>query len=393
VLRRHWKSCAVRTQSGLGIPEPIQAGRSRHACDGCAAQKRLCDRSHPCQACTSRAKPCTYRRVAGHGHQQSNEIQDDFEADSLNVLVHDVLPEPVDDGRQPQFLGHQSQVAISSAQMVTAPDADNTMSAEPLLVLSSRFDFFLNFTQARGINDAYNFKKNFSAVSDSLEQGSDNALFSPIADWTYADSLHKETQLYDDPLHNKAAEIGNCFKSVLSSLSNSSDSDSQTVRLSMTTIMEFFSVSNIRRFIDLFWARWYPHCPIVHRPTFFPEKSLPVLVMAMSLLGACTSSLQQDSQQARSLLDVAEEVVFQHIPFSETLQHLSNSAIEKHCRVNILQASYFMCITQKWEGDDIAKQRIRRQRFPTVVAVSGTRNIFPCYTCIFRHMILIIFRP
>lgn len=324
-----------------------------------------------------------------------------------------MLPGPVDDGRQQHFLDHESQLGILSAQMVTNPEINDTTQTGSLPVTSSRFDFFLNFTQAQGVNDAYNFKKNFSAVSNPLEQESNDEAASSTLKWTYSDfaldpsclfpgpwdgdvacltttpqdlsndghrplrSLHNATQLYDDPLYYKAAEIGGCFKSVLSTLSKSSESNPQMMSISMTTIMEFFSLSNIRRFIDLFWTRWYPHAPIVHKPTFIPEESLSVLVMTMSLLGACTSASPQDSREARSLLDLAEEVVFQHIPFPETVHCEPKSAIETRRRVNILQASYFMCIMQKWEGNDVAKQRIRRQRFPLVVAVSWMKPFKP----------------
>lgn len=415
VLRRHWKSCSVRTQFGIDIPEPIQAGRGRQACDECAAQKRLCDRSHPCRACNSRAKLCTYRRVVDQIQLQPDELKDSLGVDSLNGTVGDALLEPTHDARRSCFYQQQSHSTTALIPMDTTPDADNGMLARRSPTISARFDFFLHFTQACGINDAYNFKRNFAAVPDPIGQESCSTSASPTLIWAATGfalepsclltrpsdvgasniysvqqdllnnlsgslrSLPGPTQLYNDPLYFKAAEIWSLFDAVLSRSSKSSGQDQQHVAMSMTRVKDFFSVSNIRRFIDIFWTRWYPHCPIIHKPTFVPEHTIPVLVMTMSLLGACTSSLLEESQDARSLLDLAEEVVFQQVPFPDTIEQYENSATEICLRVNILQAGYLMCIMQKWEGNILAKQRMRRQRFPTIVAVSRWVFLYASY--------------
>jgi hypothetical protein len=38
--------------------------------------------------------------------------------------------------------------------------------------------------------------------------------------------------------------------------------------------MDFFSPQNMTRYLNLFWARFSRHCPIIHKATFDLEKLL-----------------------------------------------------------------------------------------------------------------------
>lgn len=49
--------------------------------------------------------------------------------------------------------------------------------------------------------------------------------------------------------------------------------------------LQFFSPSNLRRFLGMYWAIWHPNVNFVHRPTFDPVSAKPALVAAMALMG------------------------------------------------------------------------------------------------------------
>lgn len=87
--------------------------------------------------------------------------------------------------------------------------------------------------------------------------------------------------------------------------------------LPMDTVTSFFSSRNIKTFLDLFWKRWYPHCPILHRPTFEIAACPDILLITMTLVGACMSDVSSDCQSARSLLDTVETLVFFQTIFSD----------------------------------------------------------------------------
>lgn len=65
VLRRHWKSCKARVDSGHAIPEPERGGKHKRACDSCASLRKACNGEIPCAECTQRERQCTYQRLLG----------------------------------------------------------------------------------------------------------------------------------------------------------------------------------------------------------------------------------------------------------------------------------------------------------------------------------------
>lgn len=63
MLRRHWKSCKARVDSGHEIPEPERGGKQKRACDSCAGLRKACNGEMPCAECTQRERQCTYQRL------------------------------------------------------------------------------------------------------------------------------------------------------------------------------------------------------------------------------------------------------------------------------------------------------------------------------------------
>lgn len=52
----------------------------------------------------------------------------------------------------------------------------------------------------------------------------------------------------------------------------------------------FFSADNCRRFLSLFFTSWYPNTPIIHKPTFDPERASESLVAVMLIFGMYITS-------------------------------------------------------------------------------------------------------
>lgn len=136
-------------------------------------------------------------------------------------------------------------------------------------------------------------------------------------------------------------------------------------------VFGFFSPDNVTRYLDLFWSRWYRHCPIIHKATFDLSNCSTLLFTTMSLVGACMSSRISDHQGAKQVLDVIEEVIFSSPLFSEDSSPAirKDDELETRHDIQTLQATCLMCLLQKWEGNHAAKLRIQRHRFTTFVAV------------------------
>ncbi|OQE40156.1 hypothetical protein PENCOP_c006G03600 [Penicillium coprophilum] len=138
------------------------------------------------------------------------------------------------------------------------------------------------------------------------------------------------------------------------------------------TCLVFFSPPNLCKFLRLFWSSWYPNCPIIHRPTFDPLKVPPSLLSSMVIIGACLSPDKSDNQLARAWFNPIEEMVFNDQWLEEDFTTLTwTRNIEgKSTRLQALQAAYFVCLFQNWEGSDINKRRIRRHRYNTLIAIA-----------------------
>lgn len=53
--------------------------------------------------------------------------------------------------------------------------------------------------------------------------------------------------------------------------------------------LQFFSPSNLRKFLGLYWAIWHPNVNFVHRASFDPLTAKPAILATMALIGGSLS--------------------------------------------------------------------------------------------------------
>ena len=139
----------------------------------------------------------------------------------------------------------------------------------------------------------------------------------------------------------------------------------------------FFAPTNLWRYLALYFQVWHPNCPFIHIPTFDPFSTSPLLLAAISLLGACHSPDVEDHFEAQTWFDLVEEWVFASFdqgPYAD-LRDEPLGLERRRAAVQTLQAAYSVCIYQNWDGDSRSKWRIRHQRFPVIVDMTRTLNI------------------
>ncbi|KIY01584.1 uncharacterized protein Z520_03136 [Fonsecaea multimorphosa CBS 102226] len=131
--------------------------------------------------------------------------------------------------------------------------------------------------------------------------------------------------------------------------------------------IDFFSPPQLRKFLDIYWKKWYPNWPTIHRPLFDPLRTPSILIAAMTIMGACHSTTSQDCADSKLWANVVEKLVF------DELEQIKGGPCEVDRRnmIKLLQAACIMCIYQHWNGTNSSKKRIRRQRFVTLVSVSN----------------------
>ncbi|KAJ5203155.1 hypothetical protein N7449_005234 [Penicillium cf. viridicatum] len=174
------------------------------------------------------------------------------------------------------------------------------------------------------------------------------------------------------PLALKTQEIIDRLKDAVQHKPRNSFITLEWSNLVEQTCLIFFSPPNICKFLRIFWSSWYPNCPIVHRPTFDPLSAPPSLLSSMVIIGACLSPEKNDNQIARAWFNPIEDMVFNDQWLEEdfkTSTWAQNIGGESN-RLKSLQAAYFVCLFQNWEGSDISKRRIRRHRYNTLIAIA-----------------------
>lgn len=315
---------------GSQIPERTLSGKRKQACDRCADRKRACSQGQPCTGCLQYETQCTYQRV------KEPRITRDSNSGTGPI-------------KQDRF------------------DASKETSEAV-----HRFDFLRNFTHASGIDQAYNYKRYLlsepelplerTCASNPWEFFFDDIEAVLVDDQLDTDLAFPDGLFAEDPVHLKAREIWDTFHPFIER--------NPTPAVLITDIVEFFSPEHLVSSLDLFWDRWYPHCPIIHRPTFEISRCPALLLSTMVLIGACTSPSSSYRSEAKDLLDMMEEIVFSNPIFSGQTTGLSIDKQSDSQKISALQATYFMCIMQKWDGNDAAKLRIQRNRFTIFVAVS-----------------------
>lgn len=179
-------------------------------------------------------------------------------------------------------------------------------------------------------------------------------------------------QWLSDPMSLKSHEILASIKDIVLQKSGR-----RTVTLTWSSTIQdtcasFFSPSNIRRYLGLYWALWHPNVNIMHKPTFDPLSSKSFLLAAMCLIGACMSPDPADSGGARLWFNCVEELVFNSDDFCDDAQaptcRVTGQVQWRHEKLRALQAAYMVVLYQTWEGTDSSKRRIRRLRFSMVIA-------------------------
>ncbi|KAL4890034.1 hypothetical protein BDV59DRAFT_209967 [Aspergillus ambiguus] len=137
----------------------------------------------------------------------------------------------------------------------------------------------------------------------------------------------------------------------------------------------FFSPKNLEKFIRIYWASWYPHYPVIHKPTFSIPNAPAHLTAAMAIIGACFSPNSNDRHSAKLWLNSVEEMVFSNRYFGDIILH-DPATVNMRDIVQLLQAAHCVCTFQISEGSQVSRRRIRRQRFNLLVSLARDLNLF-----------------
>ncbi|OQE18909.1 hypothetical protein PENFLA_c020G01697 [Penicillium flavigenum] len=408
VLKRHLRTC----DGGAS-----RASTRRRACDRCVRQKKACSSHQPCHSCAKRGAHCWYATDTGPSprpsqHSSAKDIPKDQD---MNAQFEDPPPPPsasntmmpwgftLEDlqnfGTSPidTFLDPASmQCASPIWPNLSALAPESPATFEPVSSDNCRksLHFLDKFTSNTGLVSSFDCgtQEQREQVAASLDQQilsqlqqrimSMPALSMDVPSLVLENnsdtSSTSELSLYwfNDPLSLKTHEILLLIEEVVTIKPRNSSVTLDWSSALRDACLQFFSPSNIRRFLGFYWAIWHPNVNFVHRPTFDMLAAKPTVLAAMALIGACVSPDMPDNEDARTWFNCVEEMVFIDDDFNSDLTyHSSGDMANQRRKIQAVQAAYIVCLYQNWEGTDASKSRIRRYRFATLVSTARDISI------------------
>ncbi|KAF2181345.1 hypothetical protein K469DRAFT_671488 [Zopfia rhizophila CBS 207.26] len=439
-LKRHWKTCKIRLEQALDVPQVPSKSRGRRpkACDRCCRLKRACTSTHPCGPCVSKRKTCTYARIRPGvtEHEAGGEecLQDDsylspgfqlnnpeftFDCNAMGIdfdcpvqaeicdltmpsdLVLEVSCDSINAGcgvsldnwNVPWVLGEEFALAESLIRRPTELDIN-------ALIM---FPFLGNFTKTSGLISSFECGSRewrLAVTQEScklaLERESLSLQMAPeprAYQWTeYIHGLD-----YSPP----SIGIGSSFDTIdsnvgddyISLLLKTHDIVAQirelTVRKprgsTITTTWsqsleamcyDFFSLLSVKKFLDLFWSCWYPNWPAIHKPSFVIGESSSILLAAMVIIGACLSPCDRDCALANVWFNTVEEKVFNDDIWSQGSSLAWQDAKQRGRRNAQLEILQAAYCVCLYQTWEGCKESKRRVRRHRYSAITGVSELF-----------------
>jgi hypothetical protein len=366
VLRRHYNRCPSR--GGKAIPSQLQRGRRKRACDRCARLKLACDADLPCETCLSQGAICTGSRI----DEPANTVGSMVESHTHGNLPTppDVVESPIHEARASgrervslSFLlnyAHPKNRSLASAfGVVAAQEVDSS---------GSHHDGEGSCELAQDISSPEAFAPYSPNMVFQFFLGEFDLALSPLAD-----------NLADWPVSSRPADpllspLQGAANNLVDELTHFSSSWSQhrtgdRSHESLVAGFSLFTAGKIRDFVDDYFLRWNHHSPVIHAASFDIATAHTPLLLAVCLTSALLTPDSEDASAARSILDFAEEYVFEHHDFKILLDtSLATDICSVRESLPAAQAAFSIAQIQLRQGSRSKPESIRGHRFDQLVA-------------------------
>lgn len=319
VLKRHLRTCNGPLH---------QASTKRRACNQCVRQKKACDLQTPCGNCFKKQKICQYHLDTHLPAIPANLQEVDFAIPSFDGLTrsstlgpaHSTFSDPEELMWEDVSFDH-----FNDFSNVNQLDYTNT-SWMDLSTINDGLDLVQDSTSDRGYHRYFEFLDKFTknpsfrlsfdcgTPEDRIEaarMGIETAaavrdpLLSSFPDLQRsppASNIHVPTmKLSSVGIFGKATaptmqpqlsslqwathRIVLLVKEVVTIKPRNSPVEHSWSSVLEAVCANFFSPSNLIKYLQLYWTIWHPNVNFIHRPTFDPTTCKPILLAAMALIG------------------------------------------------------------------------------------------------------------
>lgn len=339
VARRHSSSCAKKTEADAVCT--ARRGRKPKACRACVGSKLACDTKVPCGRCAARGLRCTYDGTRSISQEQPPFAEPTSHPKRSLFLsitdpeqsAHDILATE-ELGVESLRHGQRDQTCLSRLGI------PSFLSGLPFLASKSSYeDPFLPTWGLSGADDDWD--PDFSLLG--------------------VDSARGGLQARLNTLRSELTQLGR--------ESRVEEPGAILYRHGTASYDGFFTEETVLQCISSFFRRMHWLGPIIHWPSFDPEKVALPLLLAISLAGV-THARPEDEVAgfriaARAWFETAETFIFRH------LQTILLSA-QRHSKagdtIQACQAALLIEVLQNSDHDCKTRRRVMNTRHPTLVA-------------------------
>lgn len=373
--------------------------------------KRACDGTLPCETCVAKSQDCHYTDSYRAVSDKSIEV------DLNGMPIHATESTPPGQfqvARRSQISRLDTRGYSLSHIQLDLPDQLSLNVQTPRA--RAKFQFLVFVANGHGLCDSFGGRfvaGHTPPIPESfimkprdpvqyVGYGGDSIITSmpsygqTVPAWhsTIDNMLFPQTQALDTPVDQslnqwplhplsfKAQDIVNKIKTAVLHRPRRSSIEIEWSPLIEMMCFDFFAPQNLSRLLEDFWVSWYPHGPILHKPTFDYTAASPFLIACMVLIGASFSMNPTDTQNAKIWADAIEESLFDDeflLYEGGDLQDLQESDRDLR-KLESLQAAFLLCLFQNWDGSEQAMERLRRRRYSAVVAVRSMMKKW-CVQC------------
>ncbi|KAF4624958.1 hypothetical protein G7Y89_g13210 [Cudoniella acicularis] len=362
VLRDHFSRCERRGNSA--IPNSLERGRKRHACDECSRLKVKCDNNVPCRKCKEFGRTCVKSRPAAAASSPedtpstaSRSTPDLAPSDrnSIGFLLN--CPSEAD------FM-HEYPKSTTLSPNTRAADFQNLMNLgsatyEPLASkINGAVPAYQGFNPLIQENNLDVMLSNlefdtFERQTHNWQMPGENLIL-----WSGHDGLFLDRNVLDQ----RAFDIREKLKYTAASQNPPNWSSKE-----LLDAVEMITADSIAANINLYFRHWHKHGPMVHEATFNPCTAAFPLLLALMSIGGMYSKEAADVAKLKLLLDTIECYVFSIPGISDeydspgrtyVIQGEAASIEWQQYQLEELQGAYLMIVLQFWTGNHIARIRI-----------------------------------
>ncbi|KAI9650259.1 hypothetical protein NHQ30_000272 [Ciborinia camelliae] len=382
VLRDHFSRCELR--GSAAIPDSLERGRKRHACDECSRLKVKCDNEVPCRKCKEFGRRCVKTRNSALSTKASASPETPPPR-SLTPL-HTTPEEPISisDRNSISFLlnlpndgGFMRELSQVSTVNSLNKDAEYTslfpqVPTQPWAAgdLMDQNASNLGYTSNMEMDPSLSFFstlefETFERNTHGFQLPADNFML-----WSGPDGMFIDRNI----LEQRASDTRDKLR-----YAATSQPGVNPLSKDILEAIELITAYNIATYTKLYFKHWHHHAPMIHEATFNPCIVALPLVLSVISLGAMYSKNTDEVAKVKLLLDTIEIYIYSINGFNDEFDFSGRNYVRRadnpsrewlQYQLEEFQGAYLILVIQYWSGTEIAKTRLRQQRFAKLVSIS-----------------------